>query len=285
MSAPVPASGFRAPLALLVLAAGLGSADAAPATVRGLAAHRAVYEMTLERRSDRADVADAAGRLVYEFAGTKCEGFSSRFRLVLRMANSDGTGRITDMRTTSFEDGEGKSYDFVNQNLIDNRKVEDTKGVARHDGGSTRVTVAQPKAGAVDLPGSALFPTEHMAAVLEAAKAGRSVSEIDLFDGSDGGSRVFRTTVVIGPEQTGPDDTGAEPAAAGSPLTVAKRRWSVDISYFDPNKTGTDATPEYQLGFLLYENGVSRRLRLDYGDFTLAGTLSRLEALPTASCP
>lgn len=285
MPASVPVSRLRAAIALLVVSGLGGAAEAAPATVRGLAAHRAVYEMTLDRRSDRADVADAGGRLVYEFAGTKCEGFSSRFRLVLRMANTDGTGRITDMRTTSFEDGEGKSYDFVNQNLVDNRKVEDTKGVARHDGGSTRVTVAQPQAKAMDLPGTVLFPTEHMAAVLEAAKAGKTVSEIDLFDGSDGGGRVFRTTVVIGPEQTGPDDTAAEPAAAASPLTKGKRHWSVDISYFDPNKTGTDATPEYQLGFVLYETGVSRRLRLDYGDFVLAGTLSRLEALPMGRCP
>ncbi len=257
---------------------------AEPAAVaRGLVAHRAVYEMTLARRADRADVAAASGRLVYEFSGNACEGWSSRFRLVLQLGNSDGTARVTDMRTSSFEDGAGKSFEFVNQNLIDGQTVEDTKGKARREGDATRATIAAPAGRSFDLPGSARFPTEHMVALLEAAMAGRAVAEIDLYDGTEGGSRYVRTTVVVGREQTGADDTGAEPAAV-SALTEGRRRWPVDISYFDPNKSGGDATPEYQLGFLVYDNGVSRRLSLDYGDFALAGRLSSLEALPSGRC-
>ena len=283
MSRPA-ASRFRVLAAVLVLGAGIGVAEAAEGA-RGLAAHRAVYEMGFLRRADRSEVTQASGRLVYEFSGTVCDGFSSRFRLVLRMTNTDGTGRVTDMRTTSFEDGDGRSFDFVNQNLVDSRSVEDTKGVARREAAGTRVAISSPQSKTLDIPAGARFPTEHMVALLDAAKAGKTVAEIDLFDGSEGGSRIFRTTVVIGREQTGPDDTSAEPVAAKAPeLTAGLRRWPVDISYFDPSKSETDSTPEYQLGFVLYENGVSRRLRLDYGDFALSGTLSTLEALPKGEC-
>lgn len=268
----------------VAFSASFAVAAPADAVVRGLAAHRAVYEMSLARRADRADVIDVGGRLVYEFTGSVCDGFSSRFRLVTQLTNTDGTARITDLRTASHEDGDGRTFDFVNRSLVDSRTVEDTKGAARHDGPSTRVSIAGAPAKTVELPATVRFPTEHMVEIIEAAEAGRSVAQIDLFDGSDGGGRVFRTTVVIGRELKGPDDAGDESKAAVSALTDGKRRWPVEISYFDPTKGDVDATPEYQLGFVLYENGISRKLRLDYGDFALAGRLSSLEALPVSHC-
>ncbi|MDK9694910.1 MAG: cell envelope integrity EipB family protein [Siculibacillus sp.] len=268
-----------------IAAAGATTTAAASAdTLRGLVGHRAVYEMTLADRSDRAEVVDVSGRLVYEFSGTVCDGFSSRFRLVTRLTNTDGRARVTDMRTSSFEDTRNRSFDFVNQNLVDGRTVEDTKGVARHEGEGTRVTVAGAAGAPLDLPATVRFPTEHMVDLIEAAKAGRSVAEIDLFDGSDGGHKVFRTTVVIGREQTGPDDTSDEPAVARSALAGGKRRWPVEISYFDRSKAEGDALPDYQLGFLVYETGLSRRLRLRYGDFAIAGRLSGLEPIAAGEC-
>lgn len=277
---------LRLSLATAILVAGTVPLPAAPAdTARGLLGHRAVYELTLARRADRAEVTDVAGRLVYEFSGSVCDGFTSRFRLVTRLTDTDGRARTSDMRTTSFEDARARSFDFVNRNLVDGRTVEDTKGIARHEGEGTRVTVAGGDGKPLDLPATVRFPTEHMVDLIEAAKAGRTVIEIDLFDGSDGGHKVYRTTVVIGREQTGADDTADEPAVVGrADLAGALRRWPVEISYFDRAKTGGDALPDYQLGFLLYESGLSRRLRLDYGDFAIAGRLSSLEPITAGEC-
>jgi hypothetical protein len=62
--------------------------------------------------------------------------------------------------------------------------------------------------------------------------------------------------------------------------------WPVTISYFEPGagKSGEE-TPVYQLSFLLYQNGVNRRLVLDYGDFALNGTLSDFVELDPVPCP
>ena len=49
------------------------------------------------------------------------------------------------------------------------------------------------------------------------------------------------------------------------------RRWPVAISYFELGKK--DGQPIYVLSFDLYENGVSRALKLDYGDFVLRGDM------------
>ena len=59
-------------------------------------------------------------------------------------------------------------------------------------------------------------------------------------------------------------------------------RWPVTISYFDAAKP--DGPPEYVLSFDLYENGISRALKLDYGDFVLAGELTELHLLPGTAC-
>ncbi len=46
-----------------------------------------------------------------------------------------------------------------------------------------------------------------------------------------------------------------------------------------------DQTPAYTISFDLYENGVSRALKLDYGDFALRGELKSLDVSPaTGAC-
>ena len=55
------------------------------------------------------------------------------------------------------------------------------------------------------------------------------------------------------------------------------------IAYFN-DKSGTDALPIYRMSFKLYENGITRDLVLDYGDFVLTGKLKKLDILETASC-
>ena len=51
------------------------------------------------------------------------------------------------------------------------------------------------------------------------------------------------------------------------------------ISYFDRSagEKGGEQTPIYAITFELYENGVSRALLLDYGDFVLSGEMTSLE--------
>ncbi|TBW34310.1 DUF1849 family protein [Siculibacillus lacustris] len=276
------ARGLLAAASLLVVFAAPSPGRAAD-VLAGLAPHRAVYEMRLEKRNERAEVVAVDGRLVYEFTGSVCDGFASQYRLVTRLQNQDGTSRVSDMRTSSFEDGEGRSFDFLNQNFVDQRQIEDTKGVARHETDAVRVHLVRPASKSLDVTARAKFPTQHLAAIIEAATAGRTLQEIELFDGSENGERTYRTTVVIGREKTGDDADADEPAAA-SPLLAGHRRWPVGISYFALDKVGGgEETPEYQMNFVLYDNGISRRMRLDYGDFSLAGTLTSLTALDTAT--
>ncbi len=42
--------------------------------------------------------------------------------------------------------------------------------------------------------------------------------------------------------------------------------------------------PVYELTFLFFENGVSRKLFIDYGEFSLRGTLKEITFLEPSKC-
>ena len=57
----------------------------------------------------------------------------------------------------------------------------------------------------------------------------------------------------------------------------------MSISYYAAE--GSSETPEYQVTFDMYENGVATGLMLDYGDFVLSGKLTELTMLDVPECP
>ena len=78
---------------------------AAPAqAARVLAPHRAVYDLTLKDASDRSGITGLSGRMVYEFNGSACEGYTVTFRFVSRIQTQDAS-RVSDQQTTTFEEG------------------------------------------------------------------------------------------------------------------------------------------------------------------------------------
>ena len=60
--------------------------------------------------------------------------------------------------------------------------------------------------------------------------------------------------------------------------------WPVTLSYFDPSEGSGELLPVYELSFLLYENGISRRISMGYGDFSIVGKMTELELLDLPAC-
>jgi len=122
-----------------------------------------------------------------------------------------------------------------------------------------------------------------MRRILEAARDGKSVLEVQVFDGSENGEKLYNTLTVIGreipPDEKKPTDVAADQAAL-----KGMKRWPVTISYFDKAGKGGEQTPVYAITFELYENGISRSLSLDYGDFTISGEMTTLEIRDVKPC-
>lgn len=254
----------------------------APAFAAGmpLLAHRAVYDLTLGKTQGGSAPAAARGRIVYEFSGSSCEGYSTTFRQITEIQMDEGNARLSDMSSSTFEDGQGTNFRFKTDTKIDGRLVDSIDGSARRStDGAIAVDLTKPTKAKTDLPPGAVFPTAQILDIVAAAKKDERTAELKVFDGSDNGQKVFDTLTVIGHQ------AGAAPldkAAAGVPQLKDTPRWPVSISYFDPAKR--DGPPNYVLGFDLYENGVSGRLRIDYGNYVLNGEMTKFELLPQKPC-
>ena len=263
------------------LSSGLLAQGAAAATL--LAPHRAVYDLALDQASDRSGITGLSGRMVYEFNGSPCEGYTVKFRFVTRIDTRD-VSRLTDQQTTTFEDGQGRSFDFVTKSFVDQNPDREVKGSARLGAEGLEVKLDKPEAASLDLE-KTQFPTQHLMELIQKAEKGETFYETSLFDGSEDADRVMTTTVVIGKEE--PAERSA-PELPAMPTLAKEPFWPVDIAYFDLSKgdASGEETPEYRISFKLHENGVTRDLIMDYGDFSMTGKLVNLSLFdPPAACP
>jgi hypothetical protein len=253
--------------------------EAAPASdAVPLTAHRATYRVTLLKSTGSKSPTSADGQVSYEFSGSPCEGYTQNFRQITELQPAEGATRLSDMHSATFEDGEAHSFAFDVTNSTDNGSTDVIDGRAVKKATALAIQISKPARETIDVDQEVLFPTEHLKRIITAARAGQNLFGAKVFDGSDDGKKVYDTAAIIGRPITGPAaDEGVNPA-----LMQKIRRWPVSISYFEEDKK--DEGPAYILGFELYENGVSRALRFDYGDFILAGELTALDMLPSKSC-
>lgn len=269
-------------LAALPLAGLLGAAAPQPgpaAVTEAPVPHRAVYEIGLAESQERSGVTNANGRMVFEVAGSACEGYTMSQRMVVSLADAEGADRLLDFRVSTFESGDGALYRFASRTYINDRVVEEVTGLAERTERGIQVKLQNPDEKIVRLAEQALFPSQHLHAILAAAKEDRRFVSAEIYEGAGKGESADTATAVIG---------GPEQEAGSEPVTGGMIRWPVSIAYFDNDNTSGRAsgeqTPTYQMSFILYENGVTRDLLMDYGDYVLSGTLESLDVLEPSPC-
>lgn len=251
------------------------SAEPAPP----LAPHRAIYVLSLVSGTGTKAPTQAQGRISFDFSGSACDGYIQNFRQTTELQPDEGSSRVSDMHSATFEAGDNHEFRFKIKSLVDDALSEDIDGLAkRGKDGKLAIELTKPKREKRDISGAVLFPTEHMQHILAAARAEQNILEAQIYDGSGGGSKVFDTLTIIGK----PLEKPASEKAAQLEALKNMRQWPVKISYFEAGRK--DEQPSYVLSFDLYENGVSRALKLDYGDFVLAGEMTELTLLPVPKC-
>jgi len=249
-----------------------------------LVAHRAIYEMTLDDARSASGITGIDGRMVFEFTGSECDGYSLNMRMVTKMTDTQGQTNLTDLRSSTWEQGDGQKFRFQSAQYLNDKLGDITMGRAVRETPkeAVKVKLSQPSAAELDLSGPLLFPTQHSFALIAAARTGQGLFQARVYDGSEKGQKVYDTTAFIGTEVQPGSDPKLEQVAQDKGLGELAS-WPVSIGYFEAK--GADLTPSYQIDFRLYENGVSRDLLIDYGDFSIHGTLTSLEYLKATECP
>ena len=139
--------------------------------------HRAVYDLSLDKASDRSGITGISGRMVYEFNGSPCDGYTVKFRFVTQISANDST-RLTDQQTTTYEDLKNRSFRFLTRSFTDEKLDKEVRGNAKDERDGVNVELTSPDTRAVELADS-IFPTEHMLELIDRAKKGERFSHDD----------------------------------------------------------------------------------------------------------
>jgi hypothetical protein len=260
----------------------VGMAAPAPAVLE-LTPHRAVYAMALNATKPGGGVTGASGAMSYKF-GDSCDGWTVENRTALTFAYSDGAPVATTWDFVTWESKDGLHYRFRVRSTRDGVVSEEINGVANLDGvgkgGVVKFTLPEQKT--MRLPKGTLFPTEHTIRLLENAQKGEHMLQRILFDGT-GADGPFDVNAVIG--RLFPANANISPAAANpaiNPALLSAPSWHMEMAFFAP--AANEPTPDYEVALRYYQNGVADEVIQSFGNFSLKGTLQKLEPLPKPDC-
>lgn len=243
-----------------VLAFSIGAATAAASP---LVPHEAVYELSLAAPSE--DFVGIEGRIAFQLRQESCEAFDLDYRFVARFEQA-GETLLTDQRTLARETLDGSGFNFDTTTFVDGAEQSRTSGSATNGDAATAVAMTAPVERSFELPLSR-FPLTHTSDIITRAKAGERIVETRLFDGDEAAEKLLTTTAIVIPAPAATDGTPEEVRGLAA--------WRVDESYYNAD-SDTDGAPIFRTRYTLYENGVSDDITLDFGGYSLAGSLSRL---------
>src|SRR5712664_1671417 len=130
-------------LALTMAAVAVGSSfaggQAVAAASGAFLAHQALYELSLVKSRGSNAISGARGRILYNFSGSACEGYTSEFRQVSELDSGEGKLTLSDLRSSSWEDAAGKSYRFKIDTRMNDTAAVPVDGMAERVG--DRITV------------------------------------------------------------------------------------------------------------------------------------------------
>ena len=249
----------------LLLLAAPHAARAAPAVT--LAAHRAFYRLTLAS-TENSGVTNAAGAMEYEVIDG-CTGWATQQRLDMTVLDREGGDTHTVSDYSTWESKDGQHFRFrITQGTNDDRQVR--AGWAELPPGKPGFAVyTQPDRRRITLPAGTVFPMAQTEAVLAAGQKGQMFVSVPVFDGTAMNAVEDTFSVITAHDQLVP--------TAFTPLSKLPSLF-VHIGYFDTDTT--QMLPDTLLSLRYWNNGVADSLLMDFGNFTMAGTLAQFKLLP-----
>ncbi len=275
---------LRCALAGALIAAAMALAPVGPAAAADVLSHRAIYNLSLAGSASGSKIERIEGLMFVEWSDT-CGGYATTQRIVLRLLNTTGGGVSSDFKMTTWESADGLELRFHSSDQINGRLGDEFEGHAalKSRGGSGNVTLSAKDGRSLALNGGTIFPTEHTLELIRRAEKGERIFAQDVFDGSSGLDSLYEASAVIG----APFDTNEfDSDSLGAALLRGITSWPVTIAFFpyDQESGALETTPDYEIEFRLFANGVVTDMVLDYQDFKVRGALGQIEELLNSGC-
>jgi len=259
----------------VALASPLSAADVA----KNLAAHKAMYDISLIATHSGSQIINISGQMVYE-TKPSCGAWLTdhHFKLNYEYADMPGMRIASDFST--FESADGKEFSFSSRRLRDGELIQELRGQAHIDdqkGGEA--VFSMPEGLKFDLKGGYIFPMAHTINLIEQASQNKSFYDAVLFDGSDEDGPIEITT-FIGPRRDAPVAISQNKSVDASLLKSP--HWTVRMAVF-PVKEQEEVS-DYEMTLVFHQNGVISDMTIDYDDFSVRQKLVSLEKIAAHSC-
>ena len=98
------------------------------------------------------------GRILYDFDGNACDGYTLQFRQVSELDSGEGKVSTSDLRSTTWEGGDAKRFNFTSENFLDQNLVDSVDGHAEHGATATAVDLAKPEHKVLDIDAAGGIP-------------------------------------------------------------------------------------------------------------------------------
>lgn len=246
-------------------------------TAVGLLSHRAVYEMSLVKVSESDGVRAASGTMHYTLTD-RCDGYTTETDMSLNLAYANGNANQVEQRYAAWEAKDGQSSTFRFQVRENGKLAKSYQGnILFKDDGTGIATYEGSEVTAFNLPRGTLLSTAHTLALLKSAAAGERFVSKMVIDGSfDQGP--FWVAATIAPSRDG----GVSPVKGDIGTLSQGRYWPIGMAYFPASSDQT--VPEYEITQNLLGTGVAQSMVQDFGGFTVAFKLVRVEAITAPPC-
>jgi len=260
---------------------GLGLSLSAAGSVAGsamaadLAPHRALYTLSLERNDSGSGVTGASGTMAYEL-GETCDAWpvEQRYRLKMGYSESPDVTIASSLESSEAKNGLRYRFDHKETRADEEEKAIGTARLESEDKGGT-VEFDDPADKKIKLPPHVLFPTAHTAVLIDKAVSGEKFVSKQIFDGGTPDAPVLVSAVIGAKVEPDPE------RAKKNPL-LDRPGWRVRLAFFPPDQKVEK--PDYEIGMLLLDNGVSLDMVIDYGEYAIRAKLEDIEALPKPGC-
>ncbi len=257
---------------------------ASPSVV--FAPHRALYTLTLGSVKTGGVANDVSGQIAFEWQDV-CDGWAIQQRMDMHIVSSEGDEQNIRTQQVTWEAKDGSAYRFNMRNEQDGQEPEIYKGKAVRNPKKDAVTVSYvlPTPKTVSMPLDTLFPTAHMALILNQARhpTGDGIPFFfrRVFDGSDSEGVSDVSALILSPRRAD-QEKGLSKTLKALPL-LSGDSWPLSMAFF--NIKGQTETPAYEMKLSLMPSGIARAVDIDYQTFTVTGTLTEFDALPPLDCP
>ena len=244
------------------------------ASAKGLSSHQALYEINLWSSSSASSVESVVGRTSVSLKRA-CDGWHSAENYAINFGFNQGQTSEFLSHYESWESIDGSNFSFSVEERSTSNGQKTYDGFANVFAGFGEANYFGSEEGKKKLPSDTLFPVEHLKRVLEAASRGDYVYRTNMFVGGEIEDSHYFVSSVVGAAKTDAPEVDLGDLAG-------QHYWPLRMAYFDPE--AVSAQPEYEIEFMVQDNGVILSYIVDYGDFSIRGNLSQISPLDEPVC-